>query len=269
MSQPATAAIPFIKANGCGNDFLIMESKYAPADVAAFTRRICGRRTGVGADGVEWIESRSKDADVSARLVNADGSEAELSGNGTRCVAAYWLAEHGGSSVRVKTGAGVKLCKMVRNSGHKFEFEMNMGVPRVEGALELQLPSGKIVGTKIWMGNPQFVCLLEAFSPRWREIGAEVQSQRFFPQGTNVDFVRVINEGKIESRFFERGVGETQSSGTGSCAAAVAAIVSGRAKSPVEVVAPGGSQQVRWDGSGGEVFLTGPAELVCKGEFFI
>src|SRR5881227_2503934 len=107
MSQPASETIPFVKANGCGNDFLIIEQKFAPADIAGFTRRLCDRHTGVGADGVEWIESVSNDSDVSARLVNADGSEAELSGNGTRCVATYWIAAHGGSSVRVKTGAGI------------------------------------------------------------------------------------------------------------------------------------------------------------------
>lgn len=269
MSQPAPAAIPFVKANGCGNDFLIIEHKYAPVDISAFTRQVCDRHTGVGADGVEWIASGAQESDVDARLINADGSEAELSGNGTRCVAAYWLAEHSGSSVHVKTGAGTKLCKLVKKSGRKFEFEMNMGVPKIEGTLALPLGSGKVDGTKIWMGNPQFVCLVEAFSPQWREVGAEIQAQKHFPKGTNVDFVRIVNERKIESRFFERGVGETQSSGTGSCASAVAAIASGRAKSPVDVVAPGGTQQVCWDGSSSEVFLTGPAELVCKGEFFI
>src|SRR5947207_266795 len=103
MSEPAGVAIPFVKANGCGNDFLIIERKYAPADTAAFTRRICDRHTGIGADGVEWISAVAHEPDVDAHLINADGSEAELSGNGTRCVAAYWVAEHGGSSVRVKT----------------------------------------------------------------------------------------------------------------------------------------------------------------------
>jgi len=269
MSQTPAFGIPFVKANGCGNDFLIIERKYAPADAAAFTRRVCHRHTGVGADGVEWIENGEGEYDVLARLINADGSEAELSGNGTRCVAAYWVSENSGISVRVKTGAGVKLCKLVKRSGPKFEFEMNMGAPKVEEALELQLASGKVTGMKIWMGNPHFVSLAESFSPRWRELGAEVQAQRTFSQGTNVEFVRVVNEREIESRFFERGVGETQSSGTGSCASAVAAIVGGRARSPVEVVASGGSQQVRWGGLGTEVFLAGPAELVCKGEFFI
>src|SRR4029077_14975459 len=110
----------------------------------------------------------------------------------------------------------------------------------VESALELQLASGKVAGTRIWMGNPHFVCLVEVFSASWREIGAEIQKQKVFSQGTNVEFVRIVNERKIESRFFERGVGETQSSGTGSCASGVAAIGSGHAKSPVEVVAPGG-----------------------------
>src|SRR5947209_4158692 len=204
MSQSAGAAIPFVKANGCGNDFLIIERKCAPADIAAFTRRVCDRHTGVGADGVEWIEPCEKECDVGARLINADGSEAELSGNGTRCVAAYWMSEHGGTSVRVKTGAGTKVCKLVKRSGREFEFEMNMAVPKIEGTLDLRLESGKVEGTKIWMGNPHFVCLVEAFSPQWREMGAGIQSQKGFPQGTNVEFVRIVNQRKIESRFFER-----------------------------------------------------------------
>jgi diaminopimelate epimerase len=273
MSQRTAAAIPFVKANACANDFLIIEQKHAPADIAAFTRRVCDRHIGVGADGVEWIEAGGKEYDVGARLINADGGEAELSGNGTRCVAAYWLAEsaanNASGSLRVKTGAGIKHCKLVKSSGRKFEFEMNVGVPKVDGELDLQLASGKVVGTKIWMGNPQFVVFVEGFAPRWQEIGAQIQAQTAFPDGTNVDFVRMVNEHKIESRFFERGVGETQSSGTGSCASAVVAIVSGRANSPIEVVAAGGTQQVRWDGLGREVFLTGAAELVCKGEIFI
>src|SRR5207248_5180883 len=155
-------------------------------------------------------------------------------------------------SVRVTTGAGTKVCKLVKRSGREFEFEMNMGVPKIEGTLDLRLESGKVEGTKIWMGNPHFVCLVEAFSPQWREMGTRIQSQKGFPQGTNVEFVRIVNQRKIESRFFERGVGETQSSGTGSCASSVAALASGSATPPVEVVAAGGAEAGGWVGAGPE-----------------
>ena len=103
--------IPFVKASACGNDFLIIDGMNAPADLAAFTRRICNRHNGIGADGVEWLFP-ARDADVRARLFNADGSEAEISGNGTRCVAAYVFSEHGKREVKVQTGAGVKLCTL-------------------------------------------------------------------------------------------------------------------------------------------------------------
>ena len=263
--------IPFAKANGCGNDFLIIERRHAPKDIASFTIAICNRRTGVGADGVEWVERGSGDCEVSARLINNDGSEAEISGNGTRCVAAYWIAEHGGESVRVRTGAGIKSCKLTSPvvAHNKFEFEMNMGVPKLGGKVSLALSTCAIEGMNVSMGNPHFVSIVSEFDPNWQELGEKVQAQPVFTSGTNVEFVRVLGEYEIESRFFERGVGETQSSGTGSCASAVAAIASGVVKSPVHVVAAGGRQQVRWDGAHSEVFLTGAAELICKGEFFI
>ena len=263
------AGIPFVKANGCGNDFLVIESAHAPKDIASFTIAICNRHTGVGADGVEWVEQGSGNYDVSARLINNDGSEAEISGNGTRCVAAYWFAEHGGERVRVRTGAGIKSCNLLSKSERVFRMEMNMGVPDVGEKLSLSLSAFSVDGMNISLGNPHFVSLVSDFHLKWQELGAKVQSQPIFTRGTNVEFVRVLGPQEIESRFFERGVGETQSSGTGSCASAVAAIASGLVKSPVNVVAAGGAQQVRWDGVRCEVFLTGPAELICKGEFFI
>ncbi len=147
---------------------------------------------------------------------------------------------------------------------------MNMGTPSLQGNLELALSSGKkISGIRVSVGNPHFVSLIPDFPVQWQKLGAEIQLQKVFSQGTNVEFVRVANPHEIESRFFERGVGETKSSGTGSCASAVAAIASGLAQSPVKVSAPGGAQGVRWNGGNSEVFLTGPAELVCKGEFFV
>ena len=184
-------------------------------------------------------------------------------------MAAFWVSNHRMGDVRVRTGAGIKNCKLISRSRQKFEFEMNMGAPKLEGKLDLKLRSGQLAGLKISMGNPQFVCFVDKFAATWREIGAEIQSQKVFTGGTNVDFVRDLGAGIIEARFFERGVGETQSSGTGSGASAVAAISSGKATSPVKVVAPGGAQQVRWDGQGSEVFLTGPAEIICRGEFFV
>src|SRR5262245_40800332 len=117
-------AVQFTKAIACGNDFLIIDATLAPADIHSFTRNICDRKQGIVADGVEWISAGSGDHDVVARLINSDGSEAEVSGNGTRCVAACWNRRHGGNSVRVLTGAGVKLCRLVDVEGDTYQFEM-------------------------------------------------------------------------------------------------------------------------------------------------
>src|SRR4051794_39850509 len=123
MKRPSVL-VPFTKANGCGNDFLIIDGAYAPPDLAAFTRRICDRHTGVGADGVEWVFP-AEDADASVRLINADGSEAEISGNGTRCVAAYLCREKPKDRVTIRTGAGLKLCTLTSFDDVHYEFEMS------------------------------------------------------------------------------------------------------------------------------------------------
>jgi diaminopimelate epimerase len=252
----------FIKAHGCGNDFLIVAMEEAPADLAGATRALCDRHRGIGADGVEWVRAGSGGHDVEARLINADGSEAEISGNGTRCVAAEWLGRHGGEQVRVKTGAGVKHCRLLQRQGTRFTIEMAMGVPAVGEAATVAGVDGLVVS----MGNPHFVVLVDAFGEDWKEVGARIQASGTFPQGTNVEFARVLGRNRLECRFYERGVGETSSSGTGSCAAAVAGIHLGRVESPVEVEAPGGRQSVRWEG--GDVYLTGEAEMVCRGVFY-
>src|ERR1700689_4150378 len=124
MSSPSSA-IPFVKASACGNDFLIIDGIHAPVDLARFSRRICERHDGVGADGVEWLFP-AENADVQARLFNADGSEAEISGNGTRCVAAYLCAEKPRERVVIRTGAGLKICTLIARSDARYEFEIDM-----------------------------------------------------------------------------------------------------------------------------------------------
>ena len=259
-------SIPFVKAQACGNDFILIDGMHAPADLAAFTAAICDRHHGVGADGVEWIFPDPQ-ADARARLLNADGSDAEISGNGTRCVAAYLLSQQEKHIVRIRTGAGVKTCTLERRNGHAFDFEMEMGEPQVGDPFSIKLAFADVVGIPVSMGNPHFVLFVEGFAPGWQAEAGEIEHHHDFKYGTNVELVRVHNKGRIEIRIFERGVGETRSSGTGSCAAAIASIASGRAQSPVEVIAPGGQQTVRWENN--QVFLKGPARLVCKGEFFI
>jgi len=284
MSAPQNTKIPFTKASACGNDFLLVEGAYASGDLALISRRMCDRHRGVGADGVEWLFPDAEadvPADVKARLINSDGSEAEISGNGTRCVAAEICSRTGKTEVVVRTDAGLKTCRLVTRHCSTFEFEADMGSPHVGEQLSIETTSGRVAGTKVSMGNPHFVTFVDKFPDGWQRQAALIQTQPQFPQGTNVVYVVVRSAKKrakksagkddrgtnqIDIRIFERGAGETESSGTGSCASAVAAIASGRATSPVTVIAPGGPQTVRWEN---QVYLRGPATLICRGEFFV
>lgn len=259
------SGIPFAKFSACGNDFLVVDGADVQGDLAEVSLRMCDRHNGVGADGVEWLFS-DQHADVLARLYNSDGSEAEISGNGTRCVAAELSSRTGKTEVAIRTGAGVKTCRLVRRQGAVFEFEAAMGQPEVGAQISIETMWVRAVGTKVSMGNPHFVMFVDRFPSDWQNKAALVQTQPQFPQGTNVEYVVVRGPNEIEIRLFERGAGETQSSGTGSCASAAAAIAAKKVLSPLQVVAPGGTQTVRWDE---QLLLLGPAKLICRGEFFI
>lgn len=258
--------IPFVKASACGNDFLLIDAAAAPEDVAGFTRRICDRHDGVGADGVEWMSPHFS-ADAEIRLINADGSAAEISGNGTRCVAAYLCATQAKERISILTGAGMKICALTGRSDSEYEFELEMGEAVVGSEILLKAGASEVRGIPVSMGNPHFVSFVPKFSADWQTRAAEIQRDSQFTHGVNVEFVRIDSKHEVSARFFERGAGETQSSGTGSCASAVAAVATGRAASPVKVHAPGGTQVVRQEGK--KVFLRGSAKLVCRGEFFV
>ncbi len=266
-----SAVIPFVKASACGNDFLLIDrssidGSLAPADIGAFTRRICDRHEGVGADGVEWILPHAT-ADAEIQLTNADGSAAEISGNGTRCVAAYLCAERGKETIQIQTGAGLKMCVLTARSDSGYEFEAAMGAAEVGQEKTVETTFDDFRGIPVSMGNPHFVVFVDRFDLNWQEQAAEIQRDSGFEHGVNVELVLPANQHEVQVRFFERGVGETQSSGTGSCAAAVAAMSTGRFQSPVKVHTLGGTQVVRWENN--QVFLRGWAKLVCQGEFFL
>lgn len=259
------SSIPFAKASACGNDFLVIDIAHAGPDIAGLTRKLCDRHNGVGADGVEWLVP-SPSADIEARLINADGSEAEVSGNGTRCVAAC-IAEHGtNQSITIQTGAGIKRCDLISRNGTTFEFRTAMGRAEIAGEIAVRTGTVETKGIRLAVGNPQFVIFVDTFPEGWQALADAIARTSHFPHGTNIEFARVIDRGQLEIRIFERGAGETQSSGTGSCASAVAAIHTGRCESPVQVIAPGGTQTVEWKG---EITLTGPATIVCTGQFFV
>ncbi len=279
--------IPFTKAQGAGNDFLIIESgPHVPLPSLELRRRICDRHYGVGADGILFltVPAGHQDADADLRIFNSDGGEVEISGNGTRCAAAY-LVDSGrsGSELVIRTGAGPKRLYLVSRRENQFEFEMAMGAPVLSPAkipfrppsenvpepvigFELPLSSGKRKVTVTSMGNPHCSILVDDFEWDWKALGAEIEKHRYFPNRTNVEFYRVVSRNGIEVRYWERGVGFTLSSGTGSCAAAVAAILNKLVESPVTVRTLAETLGVHWEGA--EVILKGPAEIVCRGEFF-
>jgi diaminopimelate epimerase len=266
--------IPFTKASACGNDFLLIEAgfdgefdrEFAPPHASELTRRICDRHDGIGADGVEWMMPHSV-ADVEIRLINADGSAAEISGNGTRCVAAHLCATRGKERISILTGAGLKICTMTARQESQYEFEIEMGSPQVGAEFAIASSGGDVRGVPVSMGNPHFVVFVPEFPADWQHQAAEIQRNAAFPQGVNVEYVVARGAHEIDAVFFERGVGETRSSGTGSCASATAAIATGRAQSPVKVQAPGGTQTVRTEGA--DLFLRGAARLVGRGEFLL
>ncbi len=260
--------IPFTKAHGAHNDFLLSWRDPAMQPTAAIARAICQRHTGVGADGWMVVERGGFGGDASIRLFNSDGSEAEISGNGTRCAAAL-LVEHGHAStdVRIRTGAGLKHLHLVHRAGLHFTFEMDMGQPEIRDLhFALPLRAGPQAVTLVWVGNPQCAVLVDNFDFDWRAMGAEIESHPHFPQRTNVSFVRSVDEHTIDVRFYERGAGETVSSGTGSTGAVAAAIALEIARSPVRVLTPAGPLDVRVENG---FRLTGPAEIVAEGEFLM
>ena len=259
--------IPFVKASACGNDFLLIDSSLIPAaEAQAFTRRICHRHDGVGADGVEWLLPHPS-ADIEISLINADGSAAEISGNGTRCVAAYLCAEMGKEKITIQTGAGLKTCTLTARCDWEYEFEIDMGSAKVEKEMALKTSGGGVRGIPVSLGNPHYVVFVSEFVPGWQSQAIEIQRLPHFTKGVNLEFVKASGKHELDALFYERGAGETRSSGTGSCASAVAAIATGRAASPVKVHAQGGTQTVRLED--GNIFLRGPAQLLCRGEFFL
>jgi diaminopimelate epimerase len=266
--------IRFTKAHGAKNDFLLtwrgdapeMEPETAYPEIA---RAICDRYTGVGADGWMLVDpAADPDAEGSIELYNSDGSAPELSGNGTRCAAAFLIEKgHAPSRVRIRTGAGIKTLRLLSRKGREFQFEMNMGAPRIVAAsFALALSSGPRDVTLVDVGNPQCAVPVESFDFDWRSMGKEIEWHPHFPKRTNVSFIRHVDEHTIEVRFFERGAGETNSSGTGSTGAAAAAVARGWVTSPVHVMTPAGTLELRLDG---DAFLTGPAVIVAEGEFYL
>ena len=256
------------KAHAYGNDFLLAPADGASGDLPALAREMCSRHTGIGADGLVLYTLREPGA-ATMRLLNADGSWSELSGNGLRCLAALVVRAHRlrpGMTVTVDSDAGVKTLDLISCDGSRYEFRAAMGEPTEIRQVQIELPNETVTATVLRTGNPQCVVLgpLPTLE-RFHALGPALSTHAMFTAGTNVEFAQVDAPDRIRILIWERGVGPTSSSGTGSTAAAVAAASHGGAARSIDVMAPGGLQHVDWQGSG--VYLTGWAELVLEGQW--
>jgi diaminopimelate epimerase len=268
--EKSPTLLSFVKAHAFGNDFLILEESAANRNHAALALKLCARNTSVGADGIEFLDRRP-DGTLFIRLFNSDGSEAELSGNGTRCVAAWLAATEGLDKVTLVTHGGPRTCEMVEIADPTYIIRTEMGVPRVMPRT-IELPGiGNVEGAMVNVGNPHFVLFVEtedfsAHGLSWQQLGEKIAASPLFPHGTNVEFVRVLSESEIAFRIYERGCGPTTSSGTGTCASSSAAITLRNTSRHLIAIAEGGPQRVSWESPSAPMFLTGPAEIICRGE---
>lgn len=278
----------FIKFHGFGNDYIVFEaSQLAGVEaLGELARRVCDRHYGAGSDGIAIVNRiEAGDADFNVRIFNPDGSEAGLSGNGTRSAAAYlyhrklWSADE----LRLQTRTGIKLYRLRERiaDGH-YWFEAELGQPRFDSAsipiltdearervvdYPLNVEGETLTVTALLMGNPHCCIFVEDFDALdWRRIGSALQSHERFPERVNVVFIRTDDRQNIELRIWERGVGETFSSGTGACAASVASMINDRTERRIKVQMPGGRIEVEWRADN-EVVMTGRADIVYSGEW--
>jgi diaminopimelate epimerase len=280
--------VEFAKLHGLGNDFIVARAgtvQDRPLSLGELARKACDRHCGIGADGVLFYETTSgdPDADVSALIFNSDGSRAEISGNGVRCLAAFLLHNRDlqGRIIRMRTTVGIRRLELISQKGTAFEFRTSLGSPVTEpgcvGSFEpgtkcplpLSVGDQTVPVTLTSMGNPH----CSTFWPDITEapldrLGPAIECHPCFPNRTNVEFIQVVDRHRLKVRFWERGAGATLSSGTGSSAAAVSAILNGYVDSPVQVETALGSLLVDWH-PGTELLLTGPAEFICRGEYLI
>ncbi|RMF41027.1 MAG: diaminopimelate epimerase [Planctomycetota bacterium] len=274
----------FTKMHGAGNDYVYIDcfAQPGPSNPAELARRIAHRRFGVGGDGLILIEP-SDQADARMRMFNADGSEAEMCGNGLRCVAKY-VYDHGIAhrpELRIETGAGVLQVLIHASGGRAERITVDMGCPRLEASeIPTTLTADRVVDyqtrfgdrslkvTCVSMGNPHCVAFVpEASDDLVLGLGPIIETDPRFPQRTNVEFVEVLSPNRLRQRTWERGAGETWACGTGASAVCVAGVLTGRTERQVEIELLGGVLQLEWDSQTDHVLMTGPAVEVFQGEW--
>ncbi|HYT77115.1 MAG TPA: diaminopimelate epimerase, partial [Vicinamibacterales bacterium] len=247
-----------VKAHAFGNDFLLLAEQAAPAagESADLARRLCDRHRGIGADGLIIFSDGPRGARM--RLLNADGSSSEVSGNGVRCLAAWLARVRGltiGDCIEIETDAGVKSLELLSQEGRRLTFRAQMGEPEQIRQQTIDVEGTSIRTVTLRVGNPQCVVLGEVTPERLLSVAARLAVHPVFPEGSNVELAAVEAPDRVRILIWERGVGPTESSGTGACAAAVAAMAFGGASRDVQVISPGGAQRVEWREDG--LCLTG------------
>jgi diaminopimelate epimerase len=258
--------IPFTKAHAYGNDFLYVLDADVAAPLDELSRRLCDRHTGIGADGL--ITYTRTSAGATMRLFNADGSRAEVSGNGVRGLAAIVLRddERLGATITIESEGGTKQLTRTERVGARHTFRAAMGTPERLREVPLDLGSETVRAIAMTFGNPQ--CVVLGALPderRFHALGPKIERHAYFPERTNVEFAAVEQPDRVRILIWERGVGPTQSSGTGSCASLIAAAAFGGASREATVLAPGGPQRVEWRDD--NVYLTGWAEILFDGHW--
>lgn len=261
------------KAHAYGNDFLFVPAGQVDGlRLDELSRRVCDRHRGVGGDGVIYY-TVAADGTARMRLVNTDGSPSELSGNGLRCLAALVLHQREAAglpaldTVRVDTDAGWKTLSLVGREGGRYTFRAALGQPERVAEETLEAGGETLRVSTLAIGNPQCVALMNELPDpaRFHRLGPALATHPRFAEGTNVEFAAIEAPDRVRILIWERGVGPTHASGTGACAAAIAAIAHGGANRDIQVVAPGGTQRVEWTDDG--IFLTGWAEVVVEGNW--
>lgn len=275
--------LPFTKMQGLGNDFIVIDCSMGdrPVDWEALAPRLCDRHYGIGADGLLLILP-SESADFRMRILNADGSEPEMCGNGLRCFA-YYLHTYGltdATVIKVETGAGLLEVELLMTpDGHARGVRVDMGAPRLTrgevpmaGNPEqrviqepLRVGDRTFLVTAVSMGNPHVVTFVERLDEaEFAAYGPLLEAHEAFPRHANVEFVQVVNPGFLRVKVYERGVGPTLACGTGACASLVAAVLSGRAQRKAQVELPGGILDIEW-AENDHVYMAGPAAVVFTG----
>lgn len=257
--------LTLVKAHAFGNDFLLLDEHLLESGVdrPALARAVCERRRGLGADGL--IIYSSTESGTSMRLLNADGSRSEVSGNGVRCLAALLASREQSPAkleIAISTEAGVKRLEFLSQASGRLTFRAAMGQPEGIAQESIDVNGVRVEAVTLRVGNPQCVVLGAVTTERLHTLASALAVHPRFPEGTNVELASVTTPARVDILIWERGVGPTEASGTGACAAAVAAATHGGAGRDVQVVSPGGAQRVEWTAEG--LFLTGWAEIIAE-----